>query len=350
MWGKKIAAEVGRPWLDPGLDAVVADVEPALRPYEQVDPDRLDAASAVVAPAVDRLVEAVAGLRGEPDRQVALVRALSDLLAPAADHLLRRAEGVGPDHAADEADLRAMAAQGLLAVAWQIRSGALARDVAAHRWVPFHDVVARADAQCVRALELTPGHPLAATTRLTAALGSGDLDSAGWQARFEAATATAPTLFAAHDSMLYALTPKWYGSVEAMFGFARRVAREAPEGEPVAAMLPLAHVYHWEAGVLGGESPAKGLAVLKDGLPELLAARGRWLAGRSPAEAGRAHVAGLDANHLFGWAFHIVDKDLAREHFSVGLGRVARMPWGLFGDPAAAYGDVMKRLKVKTAS
>lgn len=349
LWGPKITAEVGRPWLDPALDAVVAEVEPVLRPHAKVDPDRLDPATPAVAAAVDRVVDVVASLRGEPQRQLALLRPLSEVLPAGAGHLLNRADAAVQDQR-DEADLRALAGWAMVGVAWQIRTSARAKDVPRHRWVPFADMVNRADAQNVTALERIPGHPIAATSRLSTGLGSGHLDSAGWQERFEAATETEPTLFPAHEAMLYALTPKWYGSLEVMFDFARRVAREAPPGDPVTAMLPLAHLYSMDACRFGTHDVAQWLAALKEGLAEVHAARERWLAGRSPAEAGRAHPFGLDANQLFGWAYSIVAKDLAREHFAVGLGRVATMPWSLLGDPAAAYLEMVTSLKVKKSS
>ncbi len=59
---------------------------------------------------------------------------------------------------------------------------------------------------------------------------------------FEQARSRAPEHFMAHVRFLYYLTPKWFGSSKMMFEFARTAAHRAPAGNPLAVLIPEAHL------------------------------------------------------------------------------------------------------------
>ncbi len=60
--------------------------------------------------------------------------------------------------------------------------------------------------------------------------------------RFDESTKRCPDLIGAHLGMLEALSPRGRGTSSEMFAFARTIARAAPEGSPLHALVPYAHL------------------------------------------------------------------------------------------------------------
>ena len=213
-----------RCWSDPALDALHAAATDPAHPT-----------SARVAWVLRHL----AAVRQYPERQVVAAKAVSEALAADLDGV-RAATAPTGDKQAD-ADARALLSTVLVAGAWAVRGGGRAGTVSQDAARTFHTMLDDADEVGYQALELQPGHPVAGVARLDSARGLGISGEEFWS-RFEVATQNRPTLYAAHASMLQALCKKWSGNAELMFDFARRTAANAPVGDPVGAMLAIAHV------------------------------------------------------------------------------------------------------------
>ena len=117
-----------------------------------------------------------------------------------------------------------------------------------------------------------------------------------------------------------------------MFDFARRVAQEAPVGDPVGAMLALAHAeYLVEEGKALVEPQDQAL---------LVHASQQWVAG---GEAAMRHPRALEAHQLFGWAFRSSNPDLRHFHLSRGTGRMNWAPWDYLKDGEKAYRELLAK-------
>jgi hypothetical protein len=128
---------------------------------------------------------------------------------------------------------------GLLTSAWELRRDGLAStltDAGAELW----SRLVRQAEECVEeVLRRDPGRADAWTwsIALSRAL---NLPEAERRRRFQRLIEIEPTNWHGHEQMLLALTPKWGGSSEAMFEFARTRAAACP-GTHIPALVVLAH-------------------------------------------------------------------------------------------------------------
>jgi hypothetical protein len=307
-----------RPWDDPGLDEVLD------RLADLPGPEAVDAALTHLAP-----------LRHQPERQVQAVQAFAARLTGALADLERRA-GTAHRDDAEAADALGLLGVTLTARGWEVRGSGRASTVSPEAAAEFLRLLAQADEVLVSALARVPDHPAAATGRLRTALGAGVPEQDWWE-RFDAARQARSTLFPAHWTMLMALCSKWYGSDEQMFDFALEVARSAPEGDPVVAVLPLAHIEFYPSVYASREKGNKTLAITKRYnriRPDVVAAADRWCgSGTVPP-----HPRNGEAHQLFGWFFAGVDKDRARWHLERAGLRIGQLPWNYLDvDPVAAF-------------
>ena len=195
----------------------------------------------------------------------------------------------------------------------------------------FHEVLEEADDVGRAALDLDPSNPGAACARLTSGRGLG-LPADEWWHRFDVGRRARSTLFPAHHHMLQALCKKWYGSHEMMLDFARRVAREAPVGDPVGVMLAEAHAEYLIE---------EGTALVSPEDQELLAfASQQWVSG---GETALRHPRALEAHQLFGWAFRKSHPELRAFHMARATGRLASLPWNYLKDGEKAYRELLDK-------
>jgi hypothetical protein len=310
----------GRCWRDPELDAAIEVVgAPGIGPAE-----RIEAAIAHLA-----------AVRSDPERLALANQQFADRLSGRLDHLRERARTLraGPE----AADVRALLARSLVAAAWELRGSGWAVNVPDDVWAPFRVRLEEADEAAYDALERAADHPAAAASRLNSALGLG-LPSDEWWHRFEVARRAKPTLWPAHRSMLSALCAKWYGSDEQMWEFARRTVEQAPAGDAVVAVLPIAHleqlVSHSRAK--RPDAARRWAAGLRSGAAELAAAGARWVGSGPPPP--QPHE--FEAHQLFGSTLALAgDAVRARWHFAAGSRRLAGLPWDYIGgdDPVATF-------------
>jgi len=306
----------GRAWIDPELDAAL-DQLPVVTPEQTVE-----LALAHLRP-----------IRTDPERHVQATEAFGKHFAKNADLVRARAGYPEPDDPETAADVLALLGTTLVERAWLVRGNGLASTVSGKSFGHFHTLLEEADHALVEALRLVPGHPAAATKRLATALGAGAPEDEWWE-RFGVARQVRPTLYPAHRLMLTSRCAKWYGSDEAMFRFAREVAAAAPPGDPVVAMLPLAHIEYFCA--MGIRLPqGSDFANAPDAVRErqadvgaVIEASRRWCgqSGRLPPP----HPRGIEAHQLFAGFFMWTEgqEQLTRWHLRQSKGRMSSQPWG----------------------
>lgn len=289
-----------RCWEDAELDALADRLERREDPAER--------AGAALA--------AMARARRDPERRELVCAAAAIRLQDAVPAVRARALLTGSDPAAD-ADARALHARILVEIAWSSRRAA--RGEAARRAVyeTYRGILQEADALAASALKREPAHPAAAVARIVTARGL-RLDLPEQWNRFAVARRSRSTLFGAHLQMLQNVSGGWSGDHETMLDLARSVARSAPPGDPVGAVLPLA----WATLDLAGED-GRGFGADRDGDVEVAAASAqRWLGA---GEAALAHPYAVVADNLYGW--FLGARSGGHAHLARTGGRMGQWPW-----------------------
>jgi hypothetical protein len=293
---------------------------------------------APVAARIDGALAYLAGVRHDPEQHVLVGSLLTGALQGELDELRARARSAG--RGPEAADLLGLLCEALVSAGWAIRGNDLAKNVAKEAWGPFLALLAEADEVGAAALGLVPDHAHAACSRMMTALGLGLGGDFG--RRFEVARRSRPTLYPAHWFMLTGSCAKWFGSDERMWAFAAATVEHAPPGDPLTAMLALAHYEH-RISLRRRELPRREVdrtwrAAIRSGLPDLVAASDRWLEG--PA---RPHPRDFEAHQLFGWVFQQGgDHERARGHLELGTLQMATVPWR----DADHFADTLSELQV----
>jgi hypothetical protein len=305
-----------RCWSDPALDALHDGLIDKSRPAT----DRVEF--------VLRHLDAV---RADAERRVFAATTLNKLLIDCLD-VLRATEPTG--HREHDADVQGLLALVLTAQAWQFRGRGYASTVEDQALLAFHQILEEADEVGYKALALDPTNPIAGEARLTSGLGLG-LPKDEWWTRFEVACKTRPTQYLAHKTMLQAVSQKWHGSHDLMFDFARKVTAAAPIGDPIGAILAIAHAEFLLY--------SKTLSVPPDDLRLVEEAADRWISGGE--EMMFAHPAAYEAHQLFGW---LLKEKVSRRayHLSRSRGRMSAIPWTYLEGDEAVYRALMATAKV----
>ncbi|WP_250214208.1 hypothetical protein [Acrocarpospora catenulata] len=225
--------------------------------------------------------------------------------------------------------------------AWEIKPEVKARAVQAHRLEAYHAAMELARQPLLTAAGLMPADPVPWEALMWLALGlerpRNDKDSV-W---FECSRRW-PTLYSGNLARLITLSPGWGGTATEMFEFARAVAARAPDGNPLPALIPLAHFEH----VAAERTPmSRGGWFPFDVQREIVAAAGQW----SDRRIGPAHPRSIEAHNAFGAAFYLADlRRPARGHLVRTGGRFSRTPWSHLGDPEAQFHRACGKLNVIT--
>ncbi len=124
--------------------------------------------------------------------------------------------------------------------AWHARGSGWAWTVTEDGWKKFRERLPQAEEYLSRSCELNTTDPRAPTELMIVArgLGYGRGQMEKW---FKRAVEAYPPHYDAYRMKLTYLMPKWGGSREEMFAFARKCAANPPEGSRVAMMLLEAH-------------------------------------------------------------------------------------------------------------
>ncbi|MFL1379455.1 MULTISPECIES: hypothetical protein [unclassified Nocardiopsis] len=243
---------------------------------------------------------------------------------------------------ADQADLMLWLGHALLAHALRATGGAAERKAAE---------AALDDAR--RALEaaadLRPGDAAPWAALQTVAMGAG-ADRQEKDRLWDEARARSPHLFAAHMGRVRVLSPARGGAAEEMFAFAGAAADTAPEGDPLPAVLALAHAEFLRAehkrldaeGMFGFVVDQAMGRLYGEAVGELFELARAWARHAAP------HPRDVQAHHLFGWAFHRSGMtEAARWHLTAVGNLYCEIPWGFFGGARSQVARAMRELGVR---
>jgi len=215
-------------------------------------------------------------------------------------------------------------------VGWSIRTGARAKNVSQEQFAKFRVWLCKAEAVLIEGAARSPGDPAIWTERLPAGRGL-EVGLSEIQRRYDRVAAADPHHLPAQTQMLQSLCPKWSGTWEQAYAFARDAMLAAPPG---AAQATLVAEYHIERCLedAGGD----------------LAAWQRYLSGREVHaelyEAAERSVWHPEFRHEYGWvaaasslamAFSVAADDAAAARMFRLLGDFGtKGPWQYLGDPA----------------
>lgn len=130
----------------------------------------------------------------------------------------------------------------LIDEAWQARGGGWANTVTPEGWRLFEERLKKAREELEYAYELDPSDPIPPAHLITVAKGL-SLDRSEMEKQFQRGIAVSPDECLLYEKKLGYLMPKWAGTEEEMFDFAREVATNSPPDSLAPLILVQAH---WE--------------------------------------------------------------------------------------------------------
>jgi hypothetical protein len=225
---------------------------------------------------------------------------------------------------------RAVLADTLVRTGWGIRTGHRAKYVSASQFAQFFEYLRRAERLLIDATARTPQLQTAWEIRVTTARGL-ELGQSEAQRRWSRLATLDPHNVNGQSQLLQQLCPKWSGSWEAAFGFARERVAAAPDGALNGQLIVEAHIERC-LDMSGAEQKAYlgGAEVLN----EIRAAAERSVF--HPAYQ-RDYGWVRAENHFAGAFSRAGDLASAARLFASLGGRRTPDPWDYFGDNAFSY-------------
>ncbi len=166
------------------------------------------------------------------------------------------------DHYEGEAVFMTFFGVALVCEGWQRRSYADAKYVSKQQFREFRAILAEAQSYLERAF-ITGGDPETLYWLIRTAKGLQDYDMA--QDYWRRLQIVQPNHMAGALGMVDVLSPKWYGSQEAVLGFARSLTQSAPLGSLLYALIPAAHIEVWvEAEQAGAKNYFQQSSVIEE--------------------------------------------------------------------------------------
>ncbi|MFF5260020.1 hypothetical protein ACFY4C_13810 [Actinomadura viridis] len=205
--------------------------------------------------------------------------------------------------------------------AWEVRSGYRAEHVSQEQFGRFWQLLALAGPPLHRAAALLPADPVPWDRLIWHGIGMQlprDAQDHVWQELIR----RHPFLYSAHISRSQALARKWWGSDAELLDFAESTVADAPPGDPVTAVLAVAHLEI--GGEIGTWDDLDGYLARPAVHAALAAAADRW------QSAPRPHPRNLEAHQYFGAVFYRAgDHDRARHHLAqAGRTKAVDRAWG----------------------
>jgi hypothetical protein len=213
--------------------------------------------------------------------------------------------------------------------AWQIRGSGRASTVSEQQWKGFRTKLVAAERELTELAATDPRDELVAGFRLISGRGlSVGLSEA--QRRYARLAAISPDNIGAQSAHLQTLAPKWAGSTELMFEFARSAVKEGTPGSSAGRLVALAHYEHWLD--LADEG---GPYVSADEVQAELVAAADASVFHPDYEPGLRWI----SDHSYFACLHAIGgrHDLARRHFQVLDGVADLDAWQYFADPRAEH-------------
>ncbi|MGC1215779.1 MAG: hypothetical protein WA890_31540 [Micromonospora sp.] len=148
-----------------------------------------------------------------------------------------------------------MLAAHLVQVGWAIRTDKQAKHVSREQFAQLHEHLRQAEQILIDVCARDPGNVIAWEERLTTAMGL-ELGLAEARRRYDRLARYAPHHMPAQSRLFQQLCPKWGGTWEKAFDFARECMLAAPEGAQNAALLAEAHLERFISFDTDGERTA----------------------------------------------------------------------------------------------
>lgn len=189
------------------------------------------------------------------ERFVGMLERSQDLLPVAAEIITdANPEMVRAQFERDRRDLvaKALLAQERIHRGWEIRTGQRAEHVSLEQFDAFHQHLRQAERLLIELCAQEPEWSFPWSLRLVTALGLG-LGLGESRRRYDRLAAHHPHHYNAQHTMLQTLCPKWHGTWDDAFSFARSCSSAAPAGSPTHALVAMVHLERWvedsDAGV-----------------------------------------------------------------------------------------------------
>ncbi|GLY07381.1 hypothetical protein [Actinoplanes sp. NBRC 101535] len=128
--------------------------------------------------------------------------------------------------------------------AWEARSAATAEHVTEQGYAMFHRWLVKAERLLVETAARAPGDATVWTQRLITARGL-QLGLPEVRRRYARLAAVAPHHLPGQYQLLQSLCPKWGGTWEQAYAFAREATAAAPAGSPTGMLIPMVHLERW---------------------------------------------------------------------------------------------------------
>lgn len=127
---------------------------------------------------------------------------------------------------------------------WAARGARSAKATSRGQFARFHEHLAEAERLLVEVTAREPGNAPAWDLRIMTARGLQMGQAEAWR-RYQQVAAHEPHHYPAQAQMLQQLAPKWGGSWDDMYGFARDCAAAAPPGAVNPVLVAEAHLERW---------------------------------------------------------------------------------------------------------
>ncbi|WP_051571118.1 hypothetical protein [Cryptosporangium arvum] len=157
----------------------------------------------------------------------------------------------------------------LISAGWRIRTSYAASRVSREQFAALHDHLRDAERTLMDVTARDPRAMLAWKGRLTTAMGL-SLGVAEGRRRYDRLARVVPDSYSAQSSHLQHTCPKWGGSWETAYAFARECVAQSPPGGLNGAVLATVFLEQWAVG--GDDEPGR---VLREGHQEVWAAAQR---------------------------------------------------------------------------
>ncbi len=228
---------------------------------------------------------------------------------------------------------RVLLAGHFIEMGWQARTSLRAKHVSKEQFAVLHDHLRRAEHLLIDVTAREPGNALAWSLRQTTCLGLG-LGQSEARRRYDRIASHHPHHTVAQRRLLQQLCPKWGGSWEAAYAFARECRQSAPPGGGGGIITADVHLECcMEATKAERAEYLRRPAVFQ----ELVAAAHESVLH----PAYRARFGWIGAHSVFAAVFSIAgDYPRAAVHFQALGSRASETPWNcLTGDPRAMFAE-----------
>lgn len=237
----------------------------------------------------------------------------------------------------DDATVHAVRAELAVQRAWAARGAAYADQTGEQQLRAFSTGLDQAERLANRAIELAPADPAPWATLVQMARGQ-QVPQEEFERRTQELFERSPHHVQGSLAVLQTLCEKWMGSTDAMFGVARELAAEAPDGSAVCLLPAMAHVEHHLHLESGRGGPAAAARHMTSGATrtELRECVTRWMRGPEGTPMPGARMFG---HNIAAYAFWLADDpDGARPHLEA-IGRsLNEFPWEYSGEPGEVMG------------